>query len=104
MKELKVEGMVTKKDDFPWEGKCIDAAYEFGFRCASLSSQNPYGGIEPLDLLIGALMTELWDRNFSQSEIRSAFEKAMDSLPGYAIQERRSATSTELVITDWRET
>ena len=94
--------MISKEDDLPWEGKCIDAAYEFGLRCAGLAVQNPHEGIQPLDLLIGALMTELWDRNFSQSEIRSAFEKAVVSLPGYAIQERRSAMSTELVVSDWR--
>ena len=30
------------------------------------------------------LMTELWDRGFSQTEIREAFEAALVDLPRYA--------------------
>jgi hypothetical protein len=35
-------------------------------------------------------MTALWDRGFSQSDIRSAFERAIAEMPRYAAgQERR---------------
>jgi hypothetical protein len=48
-------------------------------------------------------MTELWDRNFSQTEIRTAFEEAIIDMPRYtAGEERRSSTSTELATADWR--
>lgn len=95
--------MAEQDDDYPWEGQCTDAAYEFGLRCANLAAQNPHKVTSPLDWIMNALMTELWDRNFSQSEIRSAFEEAIRDMPRYAAgEERRSATSAELAITDWR--
>ena len=95
--------MNERDDDHPWERQCADAAYEFSLRCANLVVRNPYEGIAPLDRLINTLMTELWDRNFSQSEIRTAFEEAIENLPGYASgKERRSASSTEPAIADWR--
>nr|WP_250814276.1 hypothetical protein [Neorhizobium tomejilense] len=41
--------------------------------------------------IINTLMTELWDRNFSQEEIRTAFQAALDDMPRYAAgEERRS--------------
>jgi hypothetical protein len=35
------------------------------------------------------LMTELWDRGFSQSEIGEAFESALIDMPRYAPGEER---------------
>ena len=100
---MMVQAMTEHNDDYPWEGQCGDAAYEFGLRCANLAARNPHEETAPLDRLITALMTELWDRNFSQSEIRTAFEEAIKHMPRYAAgEERRSATSTELAIADWR--
>jgi hypothetical protein len=90
-------------EDAPWNGQCLDAAYEFAVRCAELASRKPVYEIAPLDFLINALMTELWDRNFSQSEIRAAFEGAVNDMPRYAgVEERRSSTSSTLATTDWR--
>ena len=91
------------KNDTPWEGQCADAAYEFGLRCANLVASNPYQETAPLGRLIGALMTELWDRNFSQSEIRAAYVEAMQHMPRYtAGEERRSLASTAPATADWR--
>jgi SOS response regulatory protein OraA/RecX len=40
---------------------------------------------------INYLMTELWDKGFSQSEIREAFNAAVADMPRYAAgEERRS--------------
>jgi hypothetical protein len=90
--------------DYPWEAQCADAAYDFGQRCAALSKSNPYKVASPLGDLINLLMTELWDRNFSQSEIRKAFEAAIADMPRYAAgDERRSPTSAELADADWRK-
>jgi hypothetical protein len=94
---------MTDQDEYPWEGQCTDAAYEFGSRCANLVAQNPHKMDAPLDFLVNAFMTELWDRNFGQSEIRAAFEGAVRGIPHYADAERRSATSAELAIADWRQ-
>jgi len=91
------------KQEAPWEGQCADAAYEFALRSAVLVTRNPYNLAAPLKDIIITLTTELWDRNFSQNEIRTAFEEALKDMPRYAAgQERRSATSTELATADWR--
>jgi hypothetical protein len=37
--------------------------------------------------MINTLMTELWDRSFSQSEIRAAFEAALADMNRYAAGE-----------------
>jgi hypothetical protein len=93
---------MTEGDEVPWESQCADAAYEFGLQCASLVARNPQPSAAPLDRTINCLMTELWDRNFSQSEIRTAFEAAISDMPRYAAgEERRSLTSAELAIGEW---
>lgn len=51
---------------------------------------NPWPHIPLLPEAMKYLMTELWDRGFSQTEIRSAFDAAMLDMPSYAIDERRS--------------
>ncbi|HWE75548.1 MAG TPA: hypothetical protein VG328_20480 [Stellaceae bacterium] len=94
---------MTEWEEIPWEGQCTDAAYEFALRCAVLVTQNPYNVTAPLTDIVNTLMTELWDRNFSQSEIRSAFEAAITDMPRYAAgEERRNSTSRELATADWR--
>jgi hypothetical protein len=96
---------MTGQNEYPWEGQCADAAYLFALRCADLVARNPHNVSTPLNYIIGSLMTELWDRNFSQTEIRSAFEEAIKHMPRYAAgEERRSSISTELATTDWRGT
>jgi len=79
---------MSDPDDIPWEGQCLVAADAFASRCAELYSSNPYSEV-PLQRIINTLMTELWDRGFSQSEIRSAFEKAVADMPRYAAGEER---------------
>jgi len=70
-----------------------------------LVTQNPHHAAAPLKHIINTLMTELWDRNFSQSEIRAALEAAINDMPRYAAgEERRSLTSTQLATADWRAT
>jgi hypothetical protein len=66
----------------------MTATSNFALRCAEISTKSGHPA-DPLRL------TELWDRNFSQTEIRAAFEDAISDLPRYAAgQERRSETST----------
>jgi hypothetical protein len=94
---------MTERDEVPWEGRCADAAYEFGLRCAELVARNPHNAAASLNFIINCFMTELWDRNFSQREIRTAFDEATKDRPRYAaMAERRSSTSSELATVDWR--
>jgi len=79
--------------DEPWDANSISTTSNFALRCAEISTQTGHPAA-PLSQIIVSLMTELWDRNFSQSEIRAAFEDAISDLPRYAAgQERRSETS-----------
>src|SRR5262249_55557305 len=93
---------MTDREEFPWEGECADAAYEFGLRCANLVARNPHD-LAPLDFIIISLMPDLWNQNFSKRKIRTAFKKQIKDMPRYAAdEERRSSTSAELAIADWR--
>jgi len=65
------------------------AAYDFGEACAKFRDQNTYPDIQPLENVITSLMTELWDRCFSQGEIRQAFEAALQDMNRYAAGEER---------------
>ncbi|MEI9932128.1 MAG: hypothetical protein WDM89_16690 [Rhizomicrobium sp.] len=76
-------------EEIPWEGRCLDAATVFAESCRQLKKENPYPEIDALQNIASALVTELWDRFFSQTEIRSAFEEALASLPRYAAGEDR---------------
>lgn len=69
-------------DDAP-RNQAFNAAWEFGRQCAEFKRNNPFEEVA-LDLMISTLMTELWDRDFSQSEIRAAFEQALSAMPKYA--------------------
>jgi len=62
----------------------IRATREFAEACARFRAQNGYPDKTPLDELMTSLATELWDRNFSQAEVRAAFERATSALHSYA--------------------
>jgi hypothetical protein len=68
----------------------IDACAQFAEQCAKARDGNPFGSrFAALDEMIAYMATELWDRNFSQSEIGGAFAKASDDLRPYAAGEER---------------
>lgn len=79
---------MASEQDIPWEGRCTDAAWAFARTCAELHRSNPYDG-GALKIIINTLMTELWDNGFSQSDIRTAFEKAILDMPRYAAGEEK---------------
>jgi hypothetical protein len=75
-------------DETPWEVGCLAGAAPFAEHCVEMKKTNPYES-DVLKYIMPYLMTELWDRGFSQTEIRTAFEEAIHQLPGYAVQEKR---------------
>jgi hypothetical protein len=75
-------------DSNPWEGRTSSAAYNFGIECAKLRDSNPYD-LPALTEIMTTLATELWDRGFSQTEIRSAFHTGADLLIRYCAGEER---------------
>ena len=67
-----------------WQSRMTSAPYEFAKAVRELHDNNPWPEQAALDQAINTLMTELWDRCFSQTEIREAFESAIADMPRYA--------------------
>ena len=61
-----------------------EASYSFGMALRELHDSNPWPELPVLRQAINTLATELWDRYFSLTEIRRAFEEAAADLPRYA--------------------
>ena len=66
-----------------------DAAHDFSQACRRTRAANPFPEVEVLPMMINTLMTELWDRCFSQTEIRQAFEEALADMNRYAAGDER---------------
>ena len=75
-------------EETPWEGRYYDEVEKFADQCRKLHKSNPYD-LVALDHIMNALMTCLWDKGFSQTEIRTAFDGAISDMPRYAAGEER---------------
>jgi hypothetical protein len=75
-------------EDIPWEGRRTLAAYNFAVECGKLRESNPYNR-PALEEIVIDLATEFWDRGFSQTEIKSAFEAGASALENYCAGEER---------------
>jgi len=74
-----------------WQNQFHDVVRKFGEDLSDLHRGNPWPDHPLLSQAINHLMTELWDKGFSQSEIREAFNAAVADMPRYAAgEERRS--------------
>ena len=62
----------------------MNAVYDFATIVKEAHETNPWPDRPILPQAINYLMTELWDRCFSQTEIREAFEAAVSDMPRYA--------------------
>jgi hypothetical protein len=82
---------VTEDEKDALWSEALDAAHAFGKICAKVRDIDPFPGDADLEVLINYLMTELWDQNFSQTEIRKAFESSTADMNRYAAgSEQRS--------------
>ncbi len=83
-------GMDLDEDEQIWFAATGTGA-ELAHACARVRDCKIYPEINGLNRAINYLMTELWDQNFSQTEIRAAFENALADMNRYAAgHERRS--------------
>ena len=67
-----------------WQTRLNDASYRFSVALRELNDTNPWPDNPVLAQAINALATELWDRCFSLTEIKTALEEAATDLPRYA--------------------
>lgn len=67
-----------------WQTQLYEAVSRFSVSLRDLNDTNPWPEIPALAQAIELLATELWDRCFSLTEIRAAFDKAVADLPRYA--------------------
>jgi hypothetical protein len=75
-------------DGDAWKSDWIAASDAFAVRCATARDSNPYDRPALNEIMI-FLATELWDRRFSVTEIKLAFEESVDLLLPYAAGEER---------------
>jgi hypothetical protein len=73
---------VSEEDQ--WQDRWLTAAYDFAATIKECHVHNPWPETPLLPQAMIYLMSELWDRCFSQTEIRTAFEAAIADLPRYA--------------------
>jgi hypothetical protein len=74
-----------------WQDEWMEVVYRFAQTLKDKHLSNPWPNIPVLPEAMKYLMTELWDRGFSQTEIRDAFDAAILDMPTYtAGQEKRS--------------
>ncbi len=66
----------------------VSATNDFAQACKDLHDRNPFEPVVLEEIMI-LLATELWDRDFSQTEIRQAFQSAIEQLAPYAAGEDR---------------
>jgi hypothetical protein len=80
-------------DDLTDEERALFGAYniaaELAARCRQLREMNVSVSRAALDMVVNCLMTELWDRLFTQTEIRDAFTSALADMNRYAAGEER---------------
>jgi hypothetical protein len=72
-----------EKNELWWQW--FEPGHLFAQACAAVRDGNPYPeSPPPLNVAMNYLMSELWDHNFTQTEIRTAFEKALADMNRYA--------------------
>jgi len=70
-----------------WQTQLSNAPHQLSVSLRELHDTNPWPQHTVLEIAMNTLATELWDRCFSQTEIREAFEKAITDLPCYTAGE-----------------
>lgn len=76
-----------------WDWQGTLEAERFVAEVRQWVDENPHADIVALDQIMSEVMTVLWDQCFSQTEIRNAFQKALDHLPAYGGGEERRPNS-----------
>ena len=67
-----------------WQTRLYEATYRYSVALRELNDTNPWPELPVLGNALNTLATELWDRCFGLTEIRTALEDAFSDLPRYA--------------------
>jgi len=67
-----------------WQSNWLVAIQKLAATLKELEQANPWPDRPLLPQAMNYLMTELWDRGFSQTQIRQAFQDAVSDMPRYA--------------------
>ena len=78
---------MPEQDVDAWQSKWLDAVYRVAESLKEFDQSNPWPENPLLPKAMNYLMTELWDRGFSQTQIIAAFEAAVADMPRYAAGE-----------------
>ncbi len=70
-----------------WQTLLYETSYRFASSIKELTLTNPWPEISVLEHAVNAVMTELWDNAFSMTEIRTAFQEAINDMPRYTANE-----------------
>ena len=76
-----------QRDRDEWQSQWLEAVGRVAEIFTELDRNNPWPDNPLLPQAINYLMTELWDRGFSQTHVRQAFEAAVKDMPRYAAGE-----------------
>ena len=77
----------NQADRDEWQSEWLKAVYRVAETLKELERSNPYPDNPLLPQAMNYLMTELWDRGFSQTQIKQAFEAAVSDMRRYAAGE-----------------
>ncbi|HQS97603.1 MAG: hypothetical protein B7Y31_13325 [Novosphingobium sp. 16-62-11] len=80
-----MSGSVEPDSDDVWQDRGFAAVQAFAVELRGLHQSNPWPHIPALPQAMAYLMTELWDRGFTQTQIREGFETALIELPKYTL-------------------
>jgi hypothetical protein len=67
-----------------WQMRFSNVLAAFGYALYDLHHTNPWPEFTAIDKAISDIATDLWDKGFSQTEIRNACERAIADLTRYA--------------------
>ena len=81
--------MADYDPDNKWQDEWMRTVHRVGETLREKHLSNPWPHIPALPEAMKYLATELWDRGFSQTEIREAFEAAIREVPPYAADYER---------------
>jgi len=81
--------MSERDADDEWQDRWMAEVSQLADTLTEMHRTNPWPNVPLLPAAMNYLMAELWDRGFTQTQIREAFDAASGDLPRYAAGKER---------------